>query len=474
MGARTAEVLVELDRSRPRSLRAQVQDQLRAAVQDGRLAPGTTLPSSRRLAADLGVTRGVVVAAYEQLTAEGYLRSTPGSGTVVDPAGPGGAPTPARATAPAAPLPPRPEGPPVEVDFGAGVPDLALFPRARWARATRAALQSLPDAGLGYDDPRGLTGLRRALVGYLGRVRGVRTDEDHVVVGGGFSHGIAVLAAALAAAGHRAIAVEDPHRGAGPQLAHSPLAVRGVAVDAEGIVVDDLRATGARAVLVTPAHQAPTGAVLSPARRAQLLHWAREVDGYVIEDDYDAEFRYDRRPIGALQGMAPDRVVYCGTTSKVLAPGLRLGWTVLPPDLREPVVEVRRGTDVLTSTLLQATFAAFLAAGDLDRHLRTVRRTYRQRRDALVAAVATHLPEAAPTGVAAGLQTVLTLPPGTDEDAVVARAAQAGVRVVGLARFRTGGGTSLPPALVLGYGAVRPAAIERGVVLLADAVRASS
>jgi GntR family transcriptional regulator/MocR family aminotransferase len=458
----SSELLIELDRSRPRGLRVQVEDQLREAVRAGRLPPGTVLPSSRSLAEDLGITRGVAVAAYEQLVAEGYLVAVPGSGTVVNQG--------ARPHPPSSPVE-RPSGPPVEVDFSAGLPDLALFPRARWARASRVALQTVPDERLGYDSTQGLPELQRALVDYLARVRGVRAHTDQVVICSGFSHAVTVLTEALGRLGHDRIAVEDPHLGAGRQLEHSALDVRGVELDAEGIVVDALHRTGARAVLVTPAHQAPTGIVLSPARRSALVNWAHAVDGYVIEDDYDAEFRYDHHPIGSLQGIAPDRVVYCGTASKTLAPGIRLAWVVLPPPLIEAVLDVRRATDVLTSTLLQATFAEFVAGGDLDRHLRRVRRLYRRRRDALVAAVATHLPEATPTGVSAGLQTLLTLPAGWDEAAVARSAEDVGVRVRTLDELCLGTRTDLPPALVLGYGQLEPATIERGVRLLTAAAR---
>jgi GntR family transcriptional regulator / MocR family aminotransferase len=224
-------------------------------------------------------------------------------------------------------------------------------------------------------------------------------------------------------------------------------------------------------VVVTPAHQSPTGVVLSADRRNELVAWARDVDGYVLEDDYDAEYRYDRRPVGALQGVAPDRVVYCGTASKSLAPGLRLGWLVLPADLVDPVVAARRVTDGATSAILQATYEAFLTNGDLDRHLRRSRRTYRRRRDAVIAALTRWLPEAVPSGVAAGLQVLVTLPEGdVDEAAVHERALAAGVRVYPLATYRARPGTGGAPAFVLGYGSVPPERAEHGVRLLAGAI----
>jgi GntR family transcriptional regulator/MocR family aminotransferase len=461
MRTSSSEVLVELDRSRVRGLRVQIEDQLRGAIRSGRLAAGSALPSSRALAGDLGVTRGVVVAAYDQLVAEGYLASEHGSGTTV------------KATV--APVARRRRSTPadetsVAVDFTLVRPDVALFPSSAWMRATRSALATLPADRLDYVDERGLTELREVLVDYLGRVRGVSADVDRVMVTNGFSHSVTVISTVLERLGHDVLAVEDPHRCADDQLGMSRLQLRGVEVDREGIVVDDLRRTTARAVLVTPAHQAPLGIVMSPRRRTELIAWAREVDGYIVEDDYDAEFRFDHHPVGTLQGIGPDRVLYCGTSSKNVAPGLRLGWLVLPLPLVEPFVRVRRGTDLFTSSILQAVFAAFVSSGDLDRHLRRSRRLYRQRRDALVNSLARWLPEATTAGVSAGLQLVLWLPAGAEESDVVDRALAGGVRVNGLGEFRTGRRSRLPPALVLGYGAIAPADAERGARMIATAV----
>jgi GntR family transcriptional regulator / MocR family aminotransferase len=464
MRTSSSEVLIELDRSRARGLRVQIEDQLRGAIRSGRLAAGSTLPSSRSLAVDLGVTRGVVVAAYDQLVAEGYLASEHGSGTIVK-----AAPT----RGPRHPRSRLADETPVAVDFTLVCPDLARFPYSAWLRATKSALAALPADRLGYVDERGLTELRGVLVDYLGRVRGVSADVDQVMVTNGFSHSVTVTTTVLERLGHDVLAVEDPHRCAEDQLGLSRLRLRGVEVDREGIVVDDLHRSSARAVLVTPAHQAPLGIVMSPRRRTELIAWAREVDGYIVEDDYDAEFRFDHHPVGTLQGIAPDRVLYCGTSSKNVAPGLRLGWLVLPPRLVEPFVRVRRATDLFTSSILQAVFAAFVSSGDLDRHLRRSRRLYRQRRDALVDSLARWLPEATPAGVSAGLQMVLWLPPGAEECAVVKRALAAGVRVNGLGEFRTGRRSRLPPALVLGYGAIGPADAERGARMLAKAVHDS-
>ena len=464
MRTTSAEVLVELDRTRPRGLRAQVEDELRDAIRSGRLTAGTLLPSSRALAADLGITRGVIVAAYDQLLAEGYLASRPGSGTVVNARSEARAPTRRAAGDDAGVL----------VDFRPGLPDLGLFPRAAWVRATRAALQTLPDAQLGYADPRGLPELRDGLADYLGRVRGVSTSSDHIVICNGFAHGLALVVRALQDSGRSLFAVENPgHDGPRTELEWLGARYCGVAVDADGIVVEDLRRSQAHAVVVTPAHQYPTGAVLSATRRTAVAEWARDVDGYIVEDDYDAEYRYDRHPIGALQGVAPDRVIYSGTLSKSLVPGLRLGWLVLPPALLEPVVAHRQATDHSTSSVTQATFARFLADGALDRHLRRTRRIYRQRRDALIDALARWLPEATPSGIAAGLHLLVTLPADLDEALVTERALAAGIRVYPLGRYLTDRRVQRPPAFVVGYGTLTPADIDASVRLLAEAAASS-
>jgi GntR family transcriptional regulator / MocR family aminotransferase len=464
MSTSSTEVLIQLDRSRPRGLRAQIEDELREAIRSGRLGGGAVLPSTRALAADLGVTRGVVVAAYDQLLAEGYLASRAGSGTIVN--------VPAarhRVT--------RRQGSedtPVVVDFRPGRPDLDLFPRAAWLRATRTALGVMPAADLGYIDPRGLVQLREALAEYLGRVRGVDANVDQVVICNGFAHGLSLVVRALRDSGRDAIAMENPgYPEVRRELDWLGVRSRSIDVDEQGIVVEQLRRARCRAVLVTPAHQSPTGVVLSPARRRALAAWAEHVDGYVIEDDYDAEYRYDRHPVGALQGVAPDRVIYCGTASKSLSPGLRLGWLVAPPPLLEPIVAGRHLIDHATSSFIQATFAAFLTNGDLDRHLRRARRIYRQRRDALIAALARWLPEATPSGVAAGLHVLVTLPPDLDEAEVAEQARAAGVGVYPLGSYCARGRPDRAPAIVLGYGEVTPAQAEHGVRLLAEAVRSA-
>ncbi|MFF4713874.1 PLP-dependent aminotransferase family protein [Streptomyces eurythermus] len=423
-------------------LRRGLTDALRDAVRTGRLAPGTRLPSSRTLAADLGLARNTVAEAYADLVAEGWLTARQGSGTRV--ADRVVAPPPASA-GPGRREPGRPAH-----SLVPGTPDLAAFPRAEWLKAARRALATAPFDALGYGDPRGRRELRTALAGYLARVRGVRATPDSVVITAGTSHALRVLGTMLRARGADTVAVEsyglDVHwrllRAAG-------LATPALPYDALG--TDPRAPEGAAAVLLTPAHQFPTGTPLHPDRRAAVVDWARRTGGLVLEDDYDGEFRYDRQPVGALQGLDPDRVVYLGTASKSLAPGLRLGWMVLPPALAEETVAAKGHTDTCGS-LDQLTLAEFLTSGAYDRHVRSARLRYRRRRDALAAAVADRAPSVRVTGIAAGLHAVLRLPPGLEQPVVQAADLQ-GLALHGLSYYRHPDAPPTPSdALVVGYG----------------------
>src|SRR5690606_28109956 len=356
-----------LDRSAGR-LAAQIAGGLRAAVRSGRLTAGTRLPSSRELARDLDVSRGVVVTAYEQLTAEGFLVARRGDGTRVAPTA---RPAADRAPAPAGsppPVPrPRPEprtAPAPAYDLWPSRPDLSAFPRDRWIAAARAALRTLPHDALTYPDPAGVPALRAELAGYLARVRAAHADPSRVVIMNGVAHGLSALLWLLRAGGHAVLAVEDPTSDRQlPMLEAAGVRVVRVPVDGEGLDVGALARTGARAVLVTPAHQFPTGVVLSPARRAELIAWARDADGLILEDDYDAEFRYDREPVGCLQGVGPGRGVLLGAVSKSLAPALRLGWAVAPPAVAARLREHREYTDLGAPVLEQYAFAEFVRGG---------------------------------------------------------------------------------------------------------------
>ncbi|MFJ8822377.1 PLP-dependent aminotransferase family protein [Streptomyces sp. NPDC102467] len=447
-------------RARGRSL----QSALRAAVRSGRLAPGTRLPSSRDLAGDLGVSRGLITEAYEQLTAEGYLRSGRGAGTWVGEA--------VRAAAPGARDLAPGSSPGVRADFVAGSPDLSLFPRAAWAAAQRGVLSELPHQTLGYPDPRGLPRLRTALAELLARRRGVVTDPERIIVCSGVTQAVTLLAAVLHARGESAVGVESPgspqyeelFATAGPRAARLPM-------DDEGLAMASLRGSGVRTVITTPSHHFPSGIAYSAPRRAQLLEWAREVNGLIVEDDYDGDFRYDRAPVGALQGLDPEHVAYTGSVSKALAPGLRLGWLVVPEALADGIVTRKRYMDLGNPALDQAVLAHFIERGDHDRHLRRCQRAYKERRDALVAALEEYLPGTEVAGIAAGLHAIATLPARCGpQAALLARLAASGVAVRPLSHYGGDAADDGVP-LVIGYAHQTPARITEGVRLLARAAQ---
>ncbi|GAA1507841.1 PLP-dependent aminotransferase family protein [Dactylosporangium maewongense] len=451
------EALVVLDRTRPR-VGDQLVGALREAITGGRLAPGTRLPSTRDLAADLGVSRGLVVGAYEQLTAEGRLLTRRGSGTVVAAVS---APVQRRRSDP-------PDRPVAVAPLRPGVPDLGMFPRTAWRRAYETALTSALDADFDYGDATGAPRLRQELSGYLGRVRAALVPPEGLIVTAGVTQGLALLAKALLAQDVRRIALEDPGPSAlREHLQRLGLDVVPVPVDDDGLDVRALARSRCTAVVVTPAHQFPTGVVLAPQRRTDLIAWARRVGGLIVEDDYDAEHRYDREPVACLQGLAPDRVALVGSVSKVLAPGLRLGWLAPPPGLHQTLRAAKADADNGGPALQQLAFAEFLAAGGYDRHLRRARRLHRERRDAVVAALRRHLPRARIGGIAAGLHLVVELPPGTDDRAVAQRALASGLGPLALSSLRVRKG---PPGLVLGYAAHTPHELARAVRTLAGLV----
>ncbi|HEX7196526.1 MAG TPA: PLP-dependent aminotransferase family protein [Candidatus Limnocylindria bacterium] len=454
-----AELLVRVSPDDPAPMHAQLERELRAAVRGGRLAPDMPLPSTRLLAAELGVSRGVVVEAYEQLVAEGYLVGRHGSGTRV-----------ASRAIPPVPEPRRaPRESPIRVDFRPGRPDVSEFPRASWLRSLKRVLNEAPADRFGYGDGRGLLEVRQALAGYLNRVRGTAADPDRVVISNGYSQALALICGVLHASGARRLAIEEPsYEGARAIARAAGLDLVPVPVDEDGLQLDDLERSGADAVLVTPAHQYPTGGVLPAQCRAELAKWAVRNDALIIEDDYDAEYRYDRVPIGAIQGIAPNRVVYAGSASKTLAPGLRLGWMLVPASLVDRVAGAKVAADHGSAALEQLAFADFLERGELDRHLRRMRPIYRRRRDALVATLAEHLPQLRVTGTAAGLHLLAWLPDGLDETAIVERAAAVGLVLYGLGpqRLLPGG----PGGLIFGYANLTEHEISDGVRLLASVI----
>ncbi|MEQ7126971.1 PLP-dependent aminotransferase family protein [Actinopolymorpha sp. B11F2] len=487
------DTLVDVEAAGPGPLHERLTRSLRQAIRDGRLPPSSALPPSRALATDLGCSRWVVTQAYEQLVAEGYLTARTGSATTVRAAGPtedrgaapnrpgGGTTTPGTGVPSATSAPGRTPSHPGSAgsghtsnryDLAPGLPDLRAFPRRRWVEAVRSQLATMPYDDLGYPTPGGAPHLREVMADYLRRVRGALTDAGDVTCCSSVSDGVARLATCLRTVGIERIAVEDPGWTRLRQTIER-VGVRtvGIPVDADGLRADELaKRRDVRAVLVTPAHQFPTGVVLTPGRRAVLLDWARDVDGLILEDDYDAEFRYDRRPVGTLQGADPEHVALFGSLSKTLSPAIGIGWMVTPARW---TAELRAGEGGMSmpSALDQLAFGEFVESGGYDRHLRAARQRYRRRRDALVAAIDARLPRCTLSGVAAGLHLVLRLEPGTPTAEVVARAAASGVRVADLDAYRVRPDPSAP-ALVLGYGNLPDGAVEPAVRLLAAAVAA--
>jgi GntR family transcriptional regulator/MocR family aminotransferase len=463
-------LLIALDRTDGTPLGHQLQDQLRAAVRGGRLRAGERLPSSRRLSEELRVSRGMVVACYEQLIAEGYLVGSAGSGTRVA----AGVREPAARSGPAdTVLPSLAPGHRVEIDFEYGVPDLRSAPLPDWLWALHEAGRTAPTTVMGDERDAGALRLRQVVAAYHRRVRAGTADEEHAVIVSGFRQGLVLTLAALARSGVERVALEDP----GPRE-HDELVRRAgmqpvaVPVGADGLDVEALRRSGARAVVVTPAHQCPTGVVLAPERRHALVVWAADVDGTILEDDYDAEFRYDRQPVGSLQGLAPDRVVALGSLSKTLAPGIRLGWLLVPPALVGPVVREKLLTSRGAPALDQLALATLMESGRYDRHVRRMKEVYRRRRDTLTSAVTEHAPGLHLVGLEAGCHALLELPEGVAEDEVVHSALRRGVRVYGLSRYRVdaprAGEADVPAALVLGFGNVSEERILRGVEVLGE------
>ncbi|TCC22631.1 PLP-dependent aminotransferase family protein [Kribbella speibonae] len=416
-------------------LHRQVERALREAIRSGRVSTGTVLPPSRELAAQLDCSRWAVTQAYSQLVTEGYLATRVGSGTWVSWSGP--TQRTSRRTAAASVATYR-------FDLAPGAPDLRAFPRTRWAEAARAAARTVPTADLGYPDEQGYLPLRELMADYLQRSRGAIVSAADVVIRSGVSASVAQLCVGLRAMGIDRIAVEDPGWTRLRTVIESTgMRVDPVPVDEHGLQVERL---SGRAVVVTAAHQFPTGVVLAPHRRLELIDWARRTNGVILEDDYDAEFRYDRSPVGTLQGMAPEHVVLLGSVSKTLSPAIGIGWFVAQGPWRKLL---ERPSVLGPSTISQATFAELMAAGAYDRHLRAMQRRYKRRRDLVLTALHHELPTWTIGGAAAGLHLTLTPPTPVDTSQLAAAARAAGTRIVPLADYRI---HSTQDGLVLGYG----------------------
>jgi GntR family transcriptional regulator/MocR family aminotransferase len=448
---------LSLDRRDGETLRAALGRALREAILTGALRSGVRLPASRALAQQLGVSRGVVTDVYGQLEAQGFVVSRAREAPVVASVQ---GPRVVRAE-------PELEDPPPRYDLTPTTPDVTLFPLTRWLAAAQHAARSSGSATLDYREPRGERVLRAALADHLGRTRGVIADPAQIVIVQGTAQSVDLLLRVLRARGASRVAVEDPsHTRQHERIQAMGLEVVPRPVDKHGMVVDGLEAD---AVLVTPAHQFPTGCVLSGERRRDLIAWARANRSLIIEDDYDSEFRYDREPVRALQGLAPDHVAQLGTVSKTLAPSLRLGWLVVPAHLVDEAERTKRLLDDYSPALDQLALAELLNRGDYDRHVRRARGVYRARRDRMLAALAKHLPELMVEGIAAGMHLVLRLPPGADDLAIAEDSRRAGIRLPALSSFRIKPATS--GGLVVGYGRLHESAVEPAIEALAKVVR---
>ncbi|MEU4544494.1 PLP-dependent aminotransferase family protein [Nonomuraea dietziae] len=457
---------------------------LRLAMADGRLPVGARLPATRVLAGELGVSRGVITEAYRRLAEEGHVAGRGRAGTVV--VGVPATPPPLGGTS--RPLGPSPvtapsrlfageprldvfdalRAAPARIDLSPGLPDLAAFPRAAWLRAERSVLTHLAAADLGYGDPRGAPALRTAVAHWLARNRGIRADPGEVIVVSGTAQALGLLARVFGEEGIQEVAVEEPGSlGARQHLNDAGVRTPPVTVDAEGVRVDELRALGSPAVLLTPAHQFPAGVVLGGRRRRALLDWARE-GGLVVEDDYDAEHRYDRTPVPALRSVLAERVCYAGSVSKLLAPALRVGWLLAPRRFVDALVEAKRFADLGNAVLPQLVLAALMEGGELERHLRLLRTRHRRRRDAMIEAIGRRLPGAVVHGAAAGLHLMVTYEAGPADTDLAADALARGVKVQPLSWHTQRPG---PQGLVMGYAARTPAEIGEGVAILGDLLR---
>jgi GntR family transcriptional regulator / MocR family aminotransferase len=460
------DLFLDFSRAAGPRLRARIENGFREAIRTGRLRRGTQLPPTRALAQDLGVSRGTLLEVYAQLAAEGWIAGRRGSSTVVafDADPPRGA-TPIRA----------PSLVRWRFDLRPGRPDPSSFPRMEWLRALRRALASAPNEAFGYGSPQGQVSLRIELAGYLSRARGLHAVPDDLLITTGFTQGLGLVARSLAARGIRRTAMEEPSmhlhrsivRAAGHELVLIP-------VDSDGMRVEQLEhGDGVGMVVLTPNRQHPTGATLSAPRRSRLLAWARATGTLIVEDDYDGEFRYDRRPIGPLQGLDPGVVVYGGTASKTLAPGVRIGWLVLPESIRQDGILQKELADWHNSTLEQLAFAEMLRTGAYDRHIRRMRLRYRRRRDTVILALTTNHPTLVVKGTEAGLNLLIPAPDASAEAAAIAAASAAGIGLDGLilgGYYESPG----PAGLLVGYGATPQhafrASVEALILALSDVV----
>jgi GntR family transcriptional regulator/MocR family aminotransferase len=457
------DLFLAVDRSCATPLGRQIEDQVRAAIRSRKLQPGRELPSTRALAHDLAVSRGVVVRAYAQLAAEGYLKLRRGAPASVREAG-----TSSSVAAVGTRSDERASK--VRYDLRPYLPEAGLFPRHAWLRSLRHAVTSAGNADLTYSDSRGLEQLRTEVSAYLGRARGIAADPDQIIVTAGCTHSLSSAFHMLARKGAGRIGLENP----GDCLVHkiaerSGLTPVGISLDHDGVLVGELGAAGVPAVVVSAGHQFPTGSLLAPERQAALVRWADRVGGLVIEDEYDAALRPDWTPISARDRLPRDRVVYLGSTGKTLSPAVRLGWAVLPNGLAAAFAEEVAGSVLQISAIEQLAFADFLRRGEFDRHLRQMRIVFCRRRAAVVAAFERAIPQVRVRDGAAGLNMLIELPSVDLEQAAVRQLDSRGIKVETLSRHTLPGYRG-PAGLLIGVGGLPDGAISHVVEELARAL----
>lgn len=473
-----------LDRDAAPALHHQLYASLREAILAGRLVPGTRLPSTRTMARDLAVARNTVVNAFEQLVAEGYLTSRVGDGTRVASVLPEALLEARRvqlvgATGPVPQISARGRllagtrrpGPFADGQaFLPGMPALDVFPRDVWSRLIARRARQPPPASQGYAHPSGLPILREAIATYLGAARGVRCQPDQVIVVAGAQAGLDLACRLLLDPGD-AVWMEEPgYLGARGAFCAAGARLVPVPVDDEGLDVDagERAEPAARLVYVTPSHHFPLGGTMTLTRRLALLDWAARSGAWVLEDDYDSEYRYGGRPFPAMQGLdAAGRVVYVGTFSKTMFPALRAGWLVVPPELVDPFRAAIRNTGHAVPGVVQGALADFMNDGHFGAHVRRMRMLYAERQDRLVSAAHRRLGGLLDVRPAdAGMQLAAALPSGTDDRAVAQAAMDAGIVAPALSAYYLG--PDGRPGLFLGYAGVRERDIGRGVETLAS------
>jgi GntR family transcriptional regulator / MocR family aminotransferase len=464
---RAFNLFLDIDRSCARGLGRQIEDQLRIAIRSGKLQPGRELPSTRALAHDLSISRGVVVRAYAQLAAEGYLELCRGRApSLRDPrtgspvaAAMGGSGTKASVRK-------------ARYDLRPHMPDAGLFPRRAWLRSLHHAVTSAANADLNYSNERGLAQLRSEVAAYLGRARGIAAEPEQIIITAGCTHSLSLIMRLLARKGVSRIGLENPSDGLLRTIAeHAGVTPIGVSLDRDGILVGELEAAAVPAVIVSAGHQFPGGSILTPARQAALVRWANAVGGLIIEDEYDAALRPDWTPISARDELRCDRIVYLGSTGKALSPAVRLGWAVLPKALAPAFAEEVVANVLQLSAIEQLAFADFLRRGEFDRHLRRMRSLYRQRREALAAAFEGAIPGVQMRDAAAGLNMLIELRSVELEQAAFRHATARGINSEMLSEHTLPGYRG-PAGLLIGVGGLADGAIQHVVEELARVLAA--